>query len=137
MIGKDLILKSRAALYLNTSVVVMTQSEYEQYLTNLIDFNYPNLKYNDNELYRFLTFQDRNIPDNIDLYEWWLSVPIGPQSCSRDIGDVRELFGSGKGDEWELDLENLIIEYQKNLSAYLRPTGYVCAETIKRKRMTI
>lgn len=137
--SRDLILRSRAAKYLNTSIVVMTDNEYHGYLTHLINFNYPNLA-NSKEtvpLYNYLTFQSDKLPENIDPYEWWLGVPTGPQSCSRDIGEVRELFGVSKGDEWDTQLEEKIKEYQEGLVAYLLPTGYVCAETLRRKRMVI
>lgn len=150
--SKDLILRSRAAKYLNTSIVVMTEAEYKQYLINVINFNYPRLKDNLPELYKHLTFDEnkRDVPnvhqytqtieksdENLDLYEWWLTTPTGPRSCSRDIGEVRGMFSVGKGDEWDKNLEEAIITYQEKFPEYLKPTGYVCAETLRRKRMVV
>lgn len=180
--SKDLILRSRAATYLNTSIVVLTEQEYQAYLTSLIDFNYPRLRksfYERHEnkgeititnieelnildkLYCWLTFvktiPSRNDssqvfevpekPDSVDLFEWWLLTPTGPQSCSRDIGEVREFFyhwstygklqvSVGKGDEWEDDIEQAVLNFQKTMPLILMPTGYVCAETLRRMRLS-
>lgn len=176
--SRELILKSRAATYFNTSIVVLTEQEYQAYLTNLIDFNYPRLrdlsyeKYKNgvssikeldivDKLYGWLTFKKTipnskdpsqvfeipEKPDSIDLFEWWLLTPTGPQSCSRDIGEVREFFyhwstygkihvSVGKGDEWEDDVEQAVLEFQKTMPLILMPTGYVCAETLRRMRLS-
>lgn len=152
MRNKELILRCRAASYLNTSIVVMSNKEYQTYLTNLINFHYPNLRNPEKfldfgikssiieqirGLYKWLTFQDLNVPDTVDLYEWWLTTPVGPQSCSRDIGDARQMFVVGKGDEWSDDLALEVLKYQIQNSAYILPTGYICAETLRRKRMVV
>lgn len=197
--SRDLILRSRAAKYLNTSIVVLTEQEYQKYLSNLIDFNYPRLRTvyhlsmgspntqayknfvassltavqrnNDYReflrktipqateaekqtftkkaiiqamkaiatLYAMLTFKSLQggTPLEADLYEWWLLTPTGPESCSRDVGEVRNLFEIGKGDEWDEAITASVFAYQLSLPHQLLPTGYVCAETLRRRRMVV
>lgn len=177
----DTMLRAKAATYLGTSIVALTDAEYHQYLTNTIDFRYPNLKVwstiadevpsSDtdgrkeaislaiqtmdtqlanaqdvinvlvanldklNTLYKQLSFQVP-VEDYEPLFEWWLGVPTGPQSCSRDVGDLRGMFTVGKGDEWEYDLESAILLFQNAQSDYIPLiTGYACAETLRRLRL--
>ena len=134
--SRELILKSRAATYLNTSVVVMTDEEYRQYLRNVIDFNYPNLHTHNPQVYAALIF-NAPVPEGFDPYEWWLTTPVGPESCSRDIGDIRETWLLSKGDEWGEDIEAFLIEFQRTWGTPLQVTGYACAETLRRGRLTV
>lgn len=173
------ILRCRAASYMRTSTVVMTEQEYQNFLTQVIDFNYPNLRNSpylninsedeieiaennkllrqNRNLWMYLTFKTSlsslvKVPDIFDPYEWWLTTPVGPKSCSRDIGDVRDLLINwikvyryrkenqpvltvNKGDEWDGDVERAIIEFQKQYQDFLIPTGYADCETIRRLRM--
>lgn len=196
----DVILRARAATYLDTSMVVLTEPEFQQYLVNVINFRYPSLKvWSDiykatqelpadeqkaaqsnlitshiethfpgtpsatvtslikvlvergaiediNTFYDLLT--DNPQPDSEDLlYEWWLGVPTGPESCSRDIGDARtfnmdvedseiNLPIRSKGDEWDINLETKILVYQSSKAKLgILPTGYICTETLRRLRL--
>lgn len=149
----ETILRCRAASYMRTSTVVMSEQEYRNFLTNTINHNYPNLRKFNFELWRYLTFvPDSDLPELTDPYEWWLTTPVGPKSCSRDIGDVRELLREwvdnvrlrkegdrilkvGKGDEWDTDIEIAVLELQRYYPDILVPTGYVDCETIRRLRM--
>lgn len=198
--SRELTLRARAATYLNTSIVVMTELEFHNYLRDVIAFQYPHLKlwydaeeqaqeavthgeqYRDalteaatqvldiimplpdmaaanvvdnigkikgrilqdcvtfvplvHRLYEVLTFI-RDIPDDLDPYEWWLCTPTGPESCSRDVGDIRTQLPSSKGDEWDSGLELQILQYQLDRFPHIAvPTGYACAETIRRLRIT-
>lgn len=194
MTTRDLIIRSRAATYLNTSIVAMTDDEYHNYLKQVIDFNYPNLLYwytlyqrgldagyqpNTPEMaawlaievteylkehdilldiessqrylaqlpdwlykiytfYKYLTFMDTTAQPITDPYEWWLCTPTGPESCSRDLGDLRYTLNIGKGDEWDTDLEIAITLFQLEQQPYIPlPTGYACAETQRRLRLTL
>ena len=86
-----------------------------------------------------LALQPDNDDDLLSLYEWWLGTPTGPESCSRDVGEIRNIFAStlvGKGDEWEIDIELAIMKYQVTKSTFIAtPTGYGCTETLRRLRL--
>ena len=77
------------------------------------------------------------VPEGFDPYEWWLTTPVGPESCSRDIGDIRETWLLSKGDEWGEDIEAFLIEFQRTWGTPLQVTGYACAETLRRGRLTV
>lgn len=193
MTTRELILRSRAATYLETSIVAMTDAEYHMFLKQIIDFNYPRLSFwftlyqealdagylPDTELmlnylqsqiqkylqsnnisipvddyvvpfskwiakihqfYQAITFQISDIAsDWMDfVYEWWFCTPVGPQSCSRGIGDLISMLGLGRGDEWDVTTEIAIFTFQLSQKNYiLLPTGYADAETIRRLRLAL
>jgi len=127
----EIILRSKASTYFNTSITVLTDDLLLQYMKNFINSNYPNLSANP-LLYEQLC--QLTSLDNIDLYQWWFGTPIGPNSCSRDIGDLRALLSAGKGDEWSNDLEEAVRDFQI-ASLNIPVTGYACNETIRRLRL--
>ena len=135
MDNKQTILKSRAASYLNTSMVVLPEEEYQRYLVHVIDYHYPKLQITNPAVYAALTFQGA-VPLGLDPLEWWLTVPVGPESCSRDIGDVRAIWSIGRGDEWGYDVESYLLAYQQTWGLPHQVTGYACAETIRRGRLS-
>lgn len=135
----DLILKSRASMYLGTSNTVLTPEQLLNYKRSVIKYNYPNLEVTNPALYVQLTTPveqlDNYSVEPIEWYQWWFETPIGPRSCSRDIGDVRLMLNAGKGDDWNDYLENAIIEYQRTFLGVVPITGYVCTETLRRLRL--
>ena len=142
--NKDMILMSKAASYFGTSFTVLTEQELKNYLISVVDFNYPRLESNQPIVYKAVTFkplteieQQQLDSLNFDPYEWWLAVPIGDQSSSRDVGDVWAMFHIGKGDEWNESVETVILKFQNKLPSILLPTGYVCNETLRRGRLML
>lgn len=148
---KDLLLRAQAAMKLRTSIVALTQSEFETYCIQLIKRNYPRLGNYCIEGLKYLKFQSNELPDHFEPYEWWFGVPIGPTSCTRDIGDLRQnlytwyqthnkikednSLSITLGDEWDYQLEYAILAFQKRYPEYLLPTGYGDNETLRRLRM--
>lgn len=148
---KELLLRAQAATKLRTSIVALTQSEFETYCTQLIKKNYPRLGNYCIEALKYLQYKSNILPDYFDPYEWWFGVVIGPNSCTRDIGDLREnlyqWYQSHNtvriensltitlGDEWDYDLEYAILAFQRYYPKYLLPTGYGDNETLRRLRM--
>ena len=135
----DLILKSKASMYLGTSNTVLTPEQLLQYKRSVIKYNYPNLHNTNPALYLQLTTPleqlDGFTEEPIECYQWWFATPFGPRSCSRDIGDVRVMLNAGRGDDWDDDLEQAIIDYQQQFLGVVPVTGYVCTETLRRLRL--
>lgn len=146
-----LILRTRACMYLDTSLVALSDDDFIQFMTSGIDYRYPKLMSTCSELYLHLVYQSSNFPDLAEPDEWWLGVPIGPTACSRDISDLRDQLRNwfeshgkyhgmsdiriAQGDEWDDDLEVGLLNYQAANPLYLLPTGYGDCETLRRLRM--
>lgn len=148
----DYILRARAAATMRTSTVAMTEGEFYMYCANVIEYNYPKLRDINYDVWAYLNHIPDYVADpKLDPYEWWLATPIGPQSCSRDIADLRSALISwytrhqeyrsnngisvGLGDEWDNTLEHAIKTYQQFYPLYLVPTGYADMETLRRLRL--
>ena len=68
---KELLLRAQAATKLRTSIVALTQSEFETYCTQLIKKNYPRLGNYCIEALKYLQYKSNILPDYFDPYEWW------------------------------------------------------------------
>lgn len=147
----DFMLRAKAATKLRTSVIALTENEYNAYRVNVINHFYPKLPVHNPTLYAFLTFSTDAGSSLTEPYEWWMATVLGPEACSRDIADLidsldywysshREYATRNgvklcKGDEWTDELENAIFRYQQFYPLFLEPTGYADAETVRRLRL--
>lgn len=136
----NLLLRIRAANFWHESLTTLTEPQLHSYCKNMIDYNYPHLTTKANDLYKELVFDDTVETDMTKIYnyQWWLCYVIGPQSCNRDIAYFCELLDLTPNEEWSDELENTIYVTQQSDSfkPYIEvPTGYGCAETLKRLRL--
>lgn len=130
-----LLLQIRAANFWHESLVTLTEGQLQNYCKQTIDFQYPNLYRNNQNLYNLLTFVDTPDMNDIYNYQWWLGFVIGPESCNLDISYLCSLLDVTINEEWFADLENAILDFQKNNRFIEQITGYGCAETFKRLRL--
>lgn len=136
----NLLLRIRAANFWHESLTTLTEPQLHSYCRHMIDFNYPHLKTVANDLYKELTFDDSVETDMTKIYnyQWWLCYVTGPQSCSRDIAYFCTLLNITPNEDWNDELEAAILTAQRSeaFSPYIEvPTGYGCAETLKRLRL--
>lgn len=132
----NLLLRIRAANFWHESLVTLSESQLYSYCTQMIDFQYPNLKKNNEDLYRHLAFElGTAVLEDIYYYQWWLCFVIGPRSCNRDISYLCSLLDISVNEEWSSGLEETVLQYQKENSFIEEITGYGCAETFKRLRL--
>ena len=131
----NLLLRIRAANFWHESLVTLSEAQLRNYCKQTIDFQYPNLKVNNRDLYNLLTFVVEPNMHEIYNYQWWLCYVTGPQSCTRDIAYINNLLDLPVNEEWSALLEHTLIEYQTNEPNVEQITGYACAETYKRLRL--
>ena len=136
----NLLLRIRAANFWHESLTTLTEPQLYSYCKNMIDYNYPHLITKANDLYKELVFDSTVETDMTKIYnyQWWLCYVIGPQSCNRDIAYFCELLDLTPNEEWSDELENTLYTTQQSDSfkPYIEvPTGYGCAETLKRLRL--
>lgn len=135
----DLLLRIRAANFWHESLTTLTERQLQSYCKYTIDYQYPDLASNNNDLYKILTFDDSVETDMGDIYnyQWWLAYVVGPQSCMRDITYFCQLLGVAVTEDWYDGLEQAIMQYQREHTLIENVTGYGCAETLKRLRLDL
>lgn len=135
----DLLLRIRAAKFWHESLTTLTTRQLQSYCKYIIDYQYPNLHINNNDLYKILVFEDNVETDMGDIYnyQWWLAYVIGPNSCTRDIAYFCQLLNIPINEDWYEELEQALIDYQTAHPLIEYITGYGCAETLKRLRLEL
>ena len=135
----NLLLRIRAANFWHESLTTLTEQQLKSYCKYTIDYQYPDLHNNNEELYKILTFDDSVETNMGDIYnyQWWLAYVVGPNSCMRDITYFCQLLGIRVTEDWYGELEQTIIEYQTTHTLIEYVTGYGCAETLKRLRLEL
>ena len=135
----DLLLRIRAAKFWHESLVTLSERQLQSYCKYIIDYMYPNLVINNNDLYQVLTFNPDYGTDMGDIYnyQWWLGYVVGPNSCTRDIAYFCQLLNLPANEEWYAELEQALLEYQRTHPLIENVTGYGCAETLKRLRLEL